>query len=61
MDLFTNVARSPDRAVLIVTHDNRIFEHADRIASMDDGRVVELHDIDAAHPLPENLRHGFHS
>jgi putative ABC transport system ATP-binding protein len=61
MDLFENVARSPERAVLIVTHDNRIFQHADRIASMDDGRIVEVHDIDADHPLPEQLRHGFHS
>jgi putative ABC transport system ATP-binding protein len=61
MELFENVARSPDRAVLIVTHDNRIFDHADRIASMDDGRIVELHDIDGSHPLPDNLRHGFHA
>ncbi len=61
MDIFESVARSPDRAVLIVTHDNRIFPHANRIASMDDGRIIEVHDIDAAHPLPENLRHGFHS
>ncbi|MES2507806.1 MAG: ABC transporter ATP-binding protein [Verrucomicrobiota bacterium] len=60
MELFENVARSPERAVLIVTHDNRIFPHANRIASMDDGRIVEVHDIDASHPLPENLRHGFH-
>jgi putative ABC transport system ATP-binding protein len=60
MELFENVARSPDRAVLIVTHDNRIFPHANRIASMDDGRIVEVHDMDAAHPLPENLKHGFH-
>ena len=60
MELFERVARSPDRAVLIVTHDNRIFAHANRIASMDDGRIVELHDVDAAHPLPENLKHGFH-
>lgn len=61
MDLFEKVARSAGRAVLIVTHDNRIFPHADRIASMDDGRIVEVHDIDAAHPLPEHLRHGFHA
>lgn len=60
MELFENVARSKDRAVLIVTHDNRIFAHANRIASMDDGRIVEVHDIDASHPLPENLKHGFH-
>lgn len=61
MDLFETVARSPERAVLIVTHDNRIFPHANRIASMDDGQIVEVHDIDASHPLPEHLRHGFHA
>jgi len=60
MELFEHVARSPERAVLIVTHDNRIFPHANRIASMDDGRIVEVHDMDAEHPLPENLKHGFH-
>ena len=41
LDLFRNVARSPDRAVIIVTHDNRIFSYADRIARMDDGEVIE--------------------
>ncbi len=61
MDLFETVARSPERAVLIVTHDNRIFPHANRIASMDDGQIVEVHDIDASNPLPEHLRHGFHA
>jgi putative ABC transport system ATP-binding protein len=41
LELFRNVARSPDRAVIIVTHDNRIFSYADRIARMDDGEIVE--------------------
>ena len=41
LDLFRNVARSPDRAVIIVTHDNRIFSYADRIARMDDGVIIE--------------------
>ena len=56
MELFENVARGKDRAVLIVTHDNRIFHHANRIASMDDGRVVEIHDVDADNPPPEHLK-----
>jgi putative ABC transport system ATP-binding protein len=60
MELFEKVARSPDRAVLIVTHDNRIFSHANRIAAMDDGKIVEVHDVTADHPLPEHLRHGVH-
>jgi putative ABC transport system ATP-binding protein len=29
-----------DRAVIIVTHDNRIFDLADRILAMEDGRIT---------------------
>jgi putative ABC transport system ATP-binding protein len=42
LDLFRQVARSPDRAVIIVTHDNRIFSYADRVARMNDGEIVEV-------------------
>ena len=31
-----------DRAVIIVTHDSRIFEFADTIARMDDGHIESL-------------------
>ena len=41
LELFRSVARSPERAVIIVTHDNRIFSYADRIARMDDGEIIE--------------------
>jgi len=41
MELLTNVAVRPDRAVVVVTHDARVFQFADRIAHMDDGRIVE--------------------
>jgi putative ABC transport system ATP-binding protein len=50
MDLFQQVARVPGRAVIIVTHDNRIFPYADRIAQMDDGQIVEVHDVDKSAP-----------
>jgi putative ABC transport system ATP-binding protein len=40
MDLLREVALSPDRAVIIVTHDNRIFDLADRILTMEDGRIT---------------------
>jgi putative ABC transport system ATP-binding protein len=30
------------RCILIVTHDSRIFEYADRIIKMEDGRIVEI-------------------
>ncbi len=50
MELFQNVARSAGRSVVIVTHDNRIFQHADRIAQMDDGRIVDLINVDKSKP-----------
>lgn len=42
MEVLRSVARSPDRALIVVTHDARIYEFADRIARMDDGRIVEI-------------------
>ena len=44
MALFRRVAVKADRAVIVVTHDNRVFHLADRIARMDDGRIVEVRD-----------------
>ena len=44
MELLREAAVRPDRAVVIVTHDNRVFHFGDRIAHMDDGRVVEVED-----------------
>jgi putative ABC transport system ATP-binding protein len=40
MDLLREVALAADRAVIIVTHDNRIFDLADRILAMEDGRIT---------------------
>jgi putative ABC transport system ATP-binding protein len=42
MNLLKEVALHKDRALVIVTHDARIFEFADRIAEMDDGHVVKI-------------------
>ncbi len=42
MELMRSVAVGPDRALIIVTHDSRIFEFADRIARMDDGRIEKV-------------------
>ena len=43
MELLRAAAVRPDRAVVVVTHDNRVFGFGDRIAHMDDGadRAVE--------------------
>ena len=35
-----SIAIEGDRAVIIVTHDSRIFEFADTLARMDDGHIV---------------------
>ncbi len=40
MDVLRKNALSEDRALIIVTHDNRVFNFADRIARMDDGRII---------------------
>jgi len=42
MDLFRKEALKGDRALVIVTHDSRIFHYADRIGVMDDGRVTRI-------------------
>ncbi|MGR8979691.1 MAG: ABC transporter ATP-binding protein [Gammaproteobacteria bacterium] len=42
MEMLKEVALEQDRALVIVTHDARIFEFADRIAKMDDGHIVKL-------------------
>jgi len=42
MELLAAEAVRPDRAVIVVTHDNRIFNFADAIARMDDGRIVNV-------------------
>jgi putative ABC transport system ATP-binding protein len=40
MEVLRHTALAENRALIIVTHDNRIFHFADRIARMDDGRIV---------------------
>ena len=54
MHLLREVARSPERTVVIVTHDSRIYQYADRMAEMEDGRVFRVlnspQEIAALHP-----------
>ena len=42
MQLLREVALREGRALVIVTHDNRIFKYADRIATMNDGQIVSM-------------------
>ena len=42
MELIREQGRRPDRIVVLVTHDERIYHFADRIAHMDDGLVTRI-------------------
>ena len=45
MGLLRDVGRSPNRAVIVVTHDSRVFHFGDRIARLTDGRIVSVQDV----------------
>jgi len=44
METLRGIAKSPDRSLIVVTHDPRIFEFADRMAHMDDGKIIDMVD-----------------
>ena len=44
LQLLRSTAIKEDRALIVVTHDQRIFEFADRIATMEDGRIKSIVD-----------------
>ena len=39
MDLLQELAHEQNRSVIVVTHDNRIFDYADRIVKIEDGCI----------------------
>ena len=50
MQLLRDAAVRPDRAVIVVTHDNRVFPFGERIAHMDDGQIVRLEERATSRP-----------
>ncbi len=42
MELLRSIAAGTELSLVVVTHDARIFEFADRIAKMDDGRITRV-------------------
>ena len=42
MEILRHIARQPDRTVIVVTHDPRIYSFADRMAEMEDGRIFRV-------------------
>lgn len=49
VELMQRLAREQQTTILMVTHDNRILDVADRILDMEDGRLVRIRD---SNPLP---------
>lgn len=47
METLRNSALKDERCVIVVTHDNRIFNFADRLIRMEDGRVISVTDGEA--------------
>jgi putative ABC transport system ATP-binding protein len=43
VELLQKLARTEGVAILLVTHDNRILDVADRIITLEDGRIEETH------------------
>ena len=43
MEILSTAARSPNRCVVIVTHDPRTYAYADRLTEMEDGRIAGVH------------------
>jgi len=41
VDLFRNLAREHGTAIVMVTHDNKILDIADRIVKLEQGSLVE--------------------
>jgi putative ABC transport system ATP-binding protein len=57
MDLLRRMAHDRHRAVVIVTHDNRVLEYADRIVHIEDGKMKEEMNV-AAHIAGELIAHN---
>ena len=55
MEVLRDIACQPDRCVIVVTHDNRVFKYADRMTEMEDGRVSRVHESS-----PDNPQDGEH-
>lgn len=51
IELMRELAEVHGHTLVIVTHDNRIYQYADRIAYMDDGHIIEINNS------PQNLKH----
>jgi putative ABC transport system ATP-binding protein len=57
IELMQKLAADRGMTVLMVTHDNRILDIADRIVEMEDGRIVETEKPEPVVPLGQVISH----
>ena len=55
--LFQQLAREEGTTILLVTHDSRILDAADRIVNMVDGHVVSNVEVEASVSIGESMMH----
>jgi len=55
MGILADIARAPDRGVLVVTHDPRLVSFADRIVHIEDGNIVREQTREGAKTLRDIL------
>jgi putative ABC transport system ATP-binding protein len=55
MEMLHSLARKQGRAVVVVTHDTRTLSYADRIVSIEDGRLADAHIDKLANRLAPEL------
>lgn len=56
MEILRSLARARDRAVVLVTHDNRTFPYADRVVEIEDGLIRDDARDRAPHAIPVAVR-----
>jgi putative ABC transport system ATP-binding protein len=42
MELLKKLTKEHGMTMIVVTHDNRIYPYADRIAHMEDGKIIKV-------------------
>ena len=52
METLSELAHKRGRAVVIVTHDSRVLDFADRIVKIEDGRIAEAEELELAPAVP---------
>jgi len=48
MVLLRRLVKQENKTLVVVTHDNRIFYFADRMAYMDDGKIIKIENKNGA-------------